>query len=104
MESRNPVFSRRGAFAQQTPGYSPSARELDAMYNAPAYAPPRPMTIDDVVVRSFMTLGTLVVAGALAWVFVPDRVANAVALVAIVVGVVCWAVLTFGRRVNPVLV
>src|SRR3954452_9353698 len=104
MESRNPVFSRRGAFAQQTPGYSPSARELDAMYNAPAYAPPRPMTIDDVVVRSFLTLGTLVVAGALAWVLVPERIANGVALAAVVVGLIFWAIVTFGRKVNAPLV
>lgn len=104
MESRNPVFSRRGAFGQQAPGYSPSPRDLEAMYNAPAYAPPRRMTIDDVVVRSFLTLGTLVVAGAVAWVFVPARIANAVALAAIVVGLICWAVVTFGRKVNPALV
>jgi uncharacterized YccA/Bax inhibitor family protein len=103
MESRNPVFSRRGAFGQ-APGHAASPQGLEAMYNAPAYSPPRPMTIDDVVVRSFMTLGTLVVAGALAWVFVPERIANAVALVAIVVGLIFWAILTFGRRVNPALV
>ncbi len=62
MESSNPVFTRRGAFAQRTGAtlYTPAARS---------------MTLDDVVVRSFLTLGTLAVAGALAWVFVPDRVA-----------------------------
>ncbi|MCW2858922.1 MAG: hypothetical protein JWP48_630 [Actinoallomurus sp.] len=62
------------------------------------------MTIDDVVVRSFLTLGTLVVAGALAWVFVPARIANAVALGAVVVGMILWAIVTFGRKVNPALV
>lgn len=101
MESRNPVFSRRGAFGQQSPGYSPSAQYLDNIYNAPAY---RAMTIDDVVVRSFLTLGTLVVAGALAWVLVPDRLANGVALAAVIVGVILWAVVTFGRKVNAPLV
>lgn len=100
MESRNPVF-RRGAFGQQAPGYAPSAQYLENIYNAPAY---RAMTIDDVVVRSFLTLGTLVVAGALAWVLVPNDIANAVALVAILAGVVCWAIVTFGRKVNPGLV
>jgi uncharacterized YccA/Bax inhibitor family protein len=103
MESRNPVFSRRGAFGQQS-GHAPSARYLQTMYDAPAYAPQRSMTIDDVVVRSFLTLGTLVVAGALAWVFVPDRIANAVALVAVVVGLIFWAIVTFGRKVNAALV
>jgi uncharacterized YccA/Bax inhibitor family protein len=104
MESRNPVFSRRGAFGQQSPGYAPSAQYLDNLYNAPAYTPPRTMTIDDVVVRSFLTLGTLVVAGALAWVFVPARIASAVAIVAVIVGLVFWAIVTFGRKVNPALV
>lgn len=103
MESRNPVFSRRGAFGQQS-GYAPGAQYLEDMYNAPAYAPPRPMTLDDVVVRSFLTLGTLVLAGALAWVLVPERIAGPVSLVALLAGVVCWAILTFGRAVNPVLV
>lgn len=103
MRSRNPVFSRRGAF-EQASGRVPGAGQLEAMYNAPAYAPPRTMTMDDVVVRSFMVLGTLVAAGALAWVFVPMRVAGAVALLAIVVGLVCWAVVTFGRTINPALV
>jgi uncharacterized YccA/Bax inhibitor family protein len=103
MESRNPVFARRGAFGQGR-GSAPSSRYLEDMYNAPSYTPARTMTIDDVVVRSFLTLGTLAVAGALAWVFVPAQIANGVALVAILIGLVCWAVVTFGRRVNPALV
>jgi uncharacterized YccA/Bax inhibitor family protein len=104
MESRNPVFSRRGAFGRQEPGYAPSTQYLETMYDAPAYAPPGRMTMDDVVVRSFLTLGTLVVAGALAWVLVPLRISSAVALAAVVVGMICWAVLMFGRKVNPALV
>lgn len=103
MESRNPVLSRPGAFGRQA-GYAPSAQYLESAYNAPSYAPPRGMTIDDVVVRSFLTLGTLVVAGALAWVFVPDRLAGPIALVAVLIGVICWAVVTFGRKANPVAV
>jgi uncharacterized YccA/Bax inhibitor family protein len=104
MESSNPVLSRPGAFGQQSPGYAPSGRYPGTMYNAPAYTPQRSMTIDDVVVRSFLTLGTLVVAGALAWVLVPDDIAGAVALAAVVVGVILGAIVTFGRKVNPALV
>ena len=104
MESRNPVFSRRGAFGPQAPGYAPSARHLEDMYNAPAYTRPGAMTIDDVVVRSFLTLLTLAACGALAWVFVPARVAGPVMIAAVLVGVVFWAIVTFGRRVNPGLV
>ncbi|GAB3658205.1 Bax inhibitor-1/YccA family protein [Actinocorallia lasiicapitis] len=67
MESRNPVFRSIGRDAQQ--GQAPSPQQLQDMYNAPAYAPPaeRTMTLDDVVVRGFMTLGTLVLTGAVAW-------------------------------------
>lgn len=101
MQTRNPVFSQRGAFAQRATGYAPGAPYLENLYNAPAY---RAMTLDDVVVRSFLTLGTLVLAGALAWVLVPERIANGVALAAVAVGVVLWAVVTFGRKVNAPLV
>ncbi len=91
MESSNPVFARRGAFARH-PGaalYAPAART---------------MTIDDVVVRSFLTLATLTAAGALAWVFVPERLMGGIAILAVVVGLVFWAIVTFGRKVNPALV
>lgn len=97
MESRNPVLSRRGAVGRQ-PGHAPSAH-LRTRYDAPSSTPQRSMTIDDVV-RSFVTPATLVVAGALAWVFVPDRLANAVALAAGVAGLIFWALVTSGRKVN----
>jgi uncharacterized YccA/Bax inhibitor family protein len=99
MQSSNPVLSRHGAFGRQA-GYAPGGWYPGTLYNAPA----RSMTLDDVVVRSFLTLGTLVAAGALAWVLVPERIAGPVSLVAVLAGVVFWAILTFGRTVNPVLV
>lgn len=105
MESRNPVFARRGAFGrQQHQGWTPSPHDLENMYNAPAYTPPtteRPMTLDDVVVRGFLTLGTLVVAGAVAWALDFPPVA---AMVAMVAGLVLWAIITFGNKTNPALV
>jgi uncharacterized YccA/Bax inhibitor family protein len=99
MESRNPAFSRRGAFGQQGNGPAPSPQQLQNMYNAPSYAPPavRPMTVDDVVVRGFLMLGTLVLTGALAWVLNPPPV---VAIGALLVGVVFWAIMTFGNKAN----
>jgi uncharacterized YccA/Bax inhibitor family protein len=104
MESRNPVFSRRGAFGRQQQQWSPSPQDLHNMYNAPSYTPPvaaRPMTIDDVVVRGFTTLGTLVLAGGAAWVL---NLPPVVALGAFVVGLVLWAIITFGNKVNAGLV
>jgi uncharacterized YccA/Bax inhibitor family protein len=104
MESRNPAFSRRGAFGaqRQATGYDPSPQQLQDMYNAPSYAPPatRTMTVDDVVVRGFLMLGTLVVAGALAWVLNPPPI---VAIVSLIVGLVFWAIMTFGNKANAFL-
>ncbi|MCU1616376.1 MAG: putative YccA/Bax inhibitor family protein [Frankiales bacterium] len=100
MESRNPAFSRRGAFGQQqAPGHVPTPQQLQGMYDAPSYAPPatRRMTVDDVVVRGFLMLGTLVATGAVAWVLNPPPI---VAIVSLIVGLVCWAIMTFGHRVN----
>jgi uncharacterized YccA/Bax inhibitor family protein len=100
MESKNPVFSRQQAWGRP----SPSADQLQNMYDAPAYAPPatqRPMTIDDVVVRSFMTLGTLVVAGAVSWVL---NVPLGVAVVAGLVGLVLGLVASFKQSTSPVLI
>ena len=71
MESRNPAFRKMGEQAGRE--YTPSPQQLQDMYNQPAYAPPvqpgvRTMTIDDVVVKGFLSLGTLTLTGAVAWV------------------------------------
>jgi uncharacterized YccA/Bax inhibitor family protein len=106
MESRNPVFARRGAFGRQKQqqAWTPSPQHLENMYNAPTYTPPatqRPMTYDDVVVRGFLTLATLVAAGAAAWVL---NFPVEVALGAMLVGLVLWAIITFGNKANAALV
>ncbi|MGW5360518.1 Bax inhibitor-1/YccA family protein [Actinopolymorpha pittospori] len=71
MQSKNPVFRRRDAF--QSAGYSASSmssEQLREMYEAPSYAGPTSrdrMTLDDVVARTAMTLGTLIVVAAATW-------------------------------------
>jgi uncharacterized YccA/Bax inhibitor family protein len=75
MQSRNPVFSRTEAFGSTSAAYAAqaatmSAEELRELYNAPAYEGLRVrdrMTIDDVVARTAMTLGVLIVAAAATW-------------------------------------
>lgn len=110
MESRNPAF-RGNAFGRQAGGQyqAPSPQQLQNMYNAPSYAPPappavRPMTIDDVVVRGFLTLGTLVVTAALAWVLVPVELAVPIMVVALVAELGILAFIMFGRKANAPLV
>jgi uncharacterized YccA/Bax inhibitor family protein len=104
MESRNPIFSRRASSGQQAWSHqTPSVEQLNAMYGAPSYSPPatRGMTIDDVVVRGFMTLGTLVVAAALSWYF---DLGPAIALPALLVGVVLGLIVSFKQSTNPALI
>ncbi|NUW35370.1 Bax inhibitor-1/YccA family protein [Nonomuraea sp. SMC257] len=101
MESKNPVFSRT---RQQSAGWgapTPTPAQLQDMYETPSYAPPRTMTLDDVVVRGFMTLGTLVVGAAAAWYFkVPTGVAVGAAIVALILGLVA----SFKQSTNPALI
>jgi uncharacterized YccA/Bax inhibitor family protein len=73
------------------------------MYNAPSYAPPaaRPMTIDDVVVRGFITLGTLVVSAAVAWAL---NLGVAFAAIGAIVGLILALVISFRQSTNPALI
>jgi uncharacterized YccA/Bax inhibitor family protein len=107
MESKNPVFSR--SRQQQHPGWAgpaPSPDTLQNMYDTPSYATPtrpayRAMTLDDVVVRGFLTLGALVVAAAAAWILeVPPAVAIGAAVVALILGLIA----SFTQSTNPALI
>ncbi|MEV5537277.1 Bax inhibitor-1/YccA family protein [Saccharopolyspora shandongensis] len=71
---------------------------------APA-APPqtaRPMTIDDVVTKTAITLGLAVITGALTYLVGPPAVA--LALPAAIVGLVISLVIIFKKKVSPALV
>src|SRR5262249_34318197 len=100
MDSRNPAF-RGGSFREQAQAYTPSAQQLQDMYNAPAYVR---MTVDDVVVRSFLTLVTLVAGAAASWALVPVASAGPVLILAIVLQLGLWAFITFGRKANAPMV
>lgn len=103
MESRNPVLTRRNAFTRG--GYAtfdvPSAERLREMYAAPSYSPRRTMTLDDVVVRTAMTLGTLIVAGAAAWWL---DVGIGIAFVAMLVGFGLALFISFRHSTSPALI
>ncbi|MGA5764974.1 Bax inhibitor-1/YccA family protein [Nonomuraea bangladeshensis] len=106
MESKNPVFSKTRRQAGAWSGPAPSPDMLQNMYDSPSYAPPsrpafRTMTLDDVVVRGFLTLGTLVLAAAAAWVLdVPPMFAIVGAVVALVLGLIA----SFTQSTNPALI
>lgn len=123
MQSSNPVLNRSGAFApghgQAYPGaapygqpgpYGPPGQPGQPGYGGPQQyqqyqgAADRPMTLDDVIVRTAATLGVVVVFAAIAWAMIPDNVVGPAFLAGALLAFVLGMVLSFQRRVSPALV
>ena len=139
MRSRNPVFSRRGfsrdngyagfnaapqaggpAVATQGNPYAqptgnPYAQnpyaQQDLQQGAPPQAPATTgrMTMDDVVLRTATTLGTLIVTAALAWALLPVDDAHisrsyGIGIGAALIGMVLAFVQSFKRTASPALI
>ncbi|WP_320781014.1 Bax inhibitor-1/YccA family protein [Streptomyces sp. CRN 30] len=135
MRSSNPVFSRRGfsrdngyagfntapqaggatvgtqagPYAQQ--GGNPYATnpyaQQDQQYGAPPQAPVSAgrMTMDDVVMRTAMTLGTVVVGAVLAWTLLPvSPTSYALAAGSALIAMVLGLVQSFKRKASPALI
>jgi uncharacterized YccA/Bax inhibitor family protein len=108
----NPVFERmkdsRGYATFGPPGAArstgtyaaPSADELETMYAAPSATPvdTRRMTYDDVVVKTALTLGVVLVGAVVGW-QVPG-----LAIVGLVVGLVLGLVNSFKKSPSPALI
>ncbi|MFD5138832.1 Bax inhibitor-1/YccA family protein [Streptomyces sp. NPDC058378] len=136
MRSSNPVFSRRGfsrdnghagfnaapqagaaaaganPYAQGTanPYATNPYAQQDTQYGAPQ-APARSgaMTIDDVVTRTAMTLGTVVLTAALSWALLPVDEANlgksyGIGIGAALVAFVFAIIQSFKRKASPALI
>ncbi|MFJ8016383.1 Bax inhibitor-1/YccA family protein [Streptomyces sp. NPDC096339] len=124
MRSSNPVFSRRG-FSRDNGGYAgfdaqhqqagtnpyatnPYATDpMTGMPQAPART--NAMTMDDVVSRTGMTLGTLIVTATLSWVLLPVDPANlgksyGIGIGAALVAFVLAMVQSFKRKPVPALI
>ena len=117
MQSSNPVLNRSSAFApghgQAYPGAAPYGQPGPYGSGGPGVPPQqyqgapvgsRPMTLDDVIVKTSLTLAVVVVAAALAWWRTPDNLVNPVFLAGALLAFAMAMVLSFSRRVNPVLV
>jgi uncharacterized YccA/Bax inhibitor family protein len=126
MRSSNPVFSRRGftrgdgGYAgfggqQQPQGGNPYAgtnpynnqatpEQLQEMYQAPPAGPLQTgrMTIDDVVMRTAMTLGTVAVGALVGWVALAGNLA--LAMVAMFIAFVLGMIQAFKREPVPALI
>ncbi|MEU8774597.1 Bax inhibitor-1/YccA family protein [Streptomyces sp. NPDC048606] len=126
MRSSNPVFSRRG-FSRDNGGYAgfeaqtAQAGTATNPYATNPYAtdpttgmPAAPvrgnaMTIDDVVTRTAMTLGTLIVTATIAWIALPVDparmgVSYGIAIVSAIVAFVLAMVQSFKRKASPALI
>jgi uncharacterized YccA/Bax inhibitor family protein len=98
----NPVINQFGRAAGG--GGTPSAVELQKMYDQPSYVGPRPsvryMTLDDVVVRLAAMLGTILLAGGITWVALPERMYGTGILIGALVGVGLGLYMSFTMRAN----
>jgi uncharacterized YccA/Bax inhibitor family protein len=120
MQSSNPVLNRSSAFApgqgQAYPGAAPYGQPGQPGqygYGGPGTPPQqyqgapagaRPMTMDDVIVRTAATLGVVVAVAAVAWYAIPTDLVTPAFLAGALLAFVLGLVLSFSRKVNPALV
>ena len=98
LQSSNPVFGRAPTLQPKTfgaPGY-PTSGDVEDIYRTP-----QRLTLDDIVVRTSMLLGIIVVTGALAWV---SNASSAAVGLAGIAGVALALVNIFKRQIAPALV
>ncbi len=107
MQSSNPVlgraFNNKRGFASMGPvATATEDSTLEDLYNAPAASSLRTgrMTMDDVVTRTGILFGVLVIAGAAAWTL---NLGIGVMMIGILVGFGLAMVLTFSKTVRPAL-
>lgn len=101
--AQNPVINRFGKMSGGNQP-TPTAAELQTMYNQPAYTGPvageRWMTLDDVVQRTAAMLGTILVAGAISWVALPDSLFAPALIISLMGGLALGLYMSFTARVN----
>jgi uncharacterized YccA/Bax inhibitor family protein len=109
VRTTNPVLTRLGqdaareraarpeVFGQQTQSYPTDESVLGTT------APPdvRPMTIDDVVVRTVGLIGLTTLSAGFVWTMVPQPTAIALVLPAVMIGLVLGLVIAWKRITNP---
>jgi uncharacterized YccA/Bax inhibitor family protein len=105
MQSSNPVLGRafnnkRGFASMGSVATAPTDSTLEDLYNAPAASSLRTgrMTMDDVVTRTGILFGVLVIFGAAAWTL---NLGMGVMMIGILVGFGLAMALTFSKTVRP---
>jgi len=118
LRSSNPILSKKDAFTpaapqygqqfgqqpyQSYPGQSGFGGPQDPYSQAPRTVQGR-MTLDDVITKTAVTIGILVLTAALAWNFVPDSLYFPAMIVSALVGFVVVLLVSFRRVISPGLV
>lgn len=109
MRTTNPLLTRlRADAARERGGAQPEVFGQPAATPYPTtagVAPPsvEPMTVDDVVVRTVYLIGLTVVAAGVTWAATDPAQGWAIALPAMMVGLILGLVIAFMRVTNPVL-
>ncbi|MGE5696786.1 MAG: Bax inhibitor-1/YccA family membrane protein [Candidatus Sericytochromatia bacterium] len=113
-ESSNPVFrslpKQQGGYAQFGPGYAAGAQQVYQGYQTEPYVQQgvsRPLTIDDVVTKTGITLGVLSLVAVVSYFLVGSSpgLAGPFTLVGALGGLVLVLIATFGRKQdNPAIV
>ena len=112
LRSSNPILSKKDAFTPAAPQYDQNPYGQSAGYAQ--YPVPgsqqtvQPlegrMTFDDVVTKTALTMGVLIIAAALAWMFVPDALYFPALIASGLIGFVVVMFVAFRRKVSPGLV
>ncbi len=107
LRSSNPILSKRDAFTPAAPQYGQNPYQ-DPYGSGPGSTPTRTsddrMTFDDVVTKTAVTMGVLVLAAAAAWNLIPDRLYLPAMILSGLVGFVAVLIVSFRRVVSPPLV
>jgi len=98
--AENPVIRNFG----KATGATPSAVDLQKMYDQPAYAGPRAgqryLTLDDVVQRTGAMLFVLLAAGTVSWVALPTHLTAPVLIVSLMGGLALGLYMAFKQVAN----
>ncbi len=102
MASSNPAFAGKPAFKQ-----NPTAEDLQKLYDLPSAnrAPERVMTVEDTVVKSFITFAVLLVGAVIGWMLVGTNPAlgSVVTMISAIAALV-FALIAIFAKPNPVFV
>ncbi|MFT4166880.1 MAG: Bax inhibitor-1/YccA family protein [Microlunatus sp.] len=117
LRSSNPILSKQDAFTPAAPQYGqqqygqnpyaqtdPYAQQGYAPYGQPPVSAEPRMTFDDVITKTAVVMGVLVISAALAWLLVPVSLYMPALILSALVGFGVVLVVSFRRKISPPLV